>query len=301
MPRKLVAVVGPTASGKSALAVQLARRFRGEIVNGDSRQLYRGMEVGTAAPSAADRGLVPHHLYGHVDPRSVYSLALYKQEATAALDRIWADGRVPFLVGGTGQYVWALLEEWQVPEVPPNDALRMELTAFADLHGPEALHERLRQVDPLAAERLDARNVRRVVRALEVYEETGRPISDWQQKGTPAFEVLTLGIRVPAKVLEQRITERVEAMYEYGLVAEVKALLAAGVPADAPAMTSIGYREMVRMISGEITVDEAKGETVRATRRLARRQMQWFRLADRRIHWVDVPATAAEEVRSFLS
>lgn len=300
MPRRLVAIVGPTASGKSDLALELARRFGGEIVNADSRQIYRGMDIGTAAPSAEEKAFVRHHLYGHVDPQSGYSLSLYKQEACGALETVWAHGAIPFLVGGTGQYVWALLEDWQVPEVAPNDTLRADLAAYAELNGPEALHERLRAIDPVAAERLDARNVRRVVRALEVYEQTGRPISEWQKKGQPAFDALLLGVRVDADELERRIRLRVERMYAQGLVAEVRALLEAGVPAEAPAMSSIGYREVLRLLAGELSLDAAQEETIRATRRLARRQRQWFRLTDPRIHWVDSVESAAETVSAFL-
>ena len=205
MLRRLVAIVGATGTGKSAIALELAQRLGGEIVNADSRQVYRGMDIGTAKPSAADRRLVRHHLYGIADPHEGYSLSAYQRDARAALDQVWSRGAFAWLVGGTAQYVWALLEDWQVPEVAPDQALRAELEAFAAANGWEGLHGRLAGVDPVAAGRIDGRNVRRVVRAIEVYEKTGRPISDWQRKGSPDFEFLLFGIDVPRAELYPRI------------------------------------------------------------------------------------------------
>lgn len=285
LPR-LVAIVGPTASGKSAIALELALRLGGEIVNADSRQVYRGMDIGTARPPAAEQRLVPHHLFDVADPAGDFSLALYRQQAHAAFDEAWARGSFPWLVGGTGQYIWALLENWQVPEVAPDAALRAALAGFAAECGAGALHDRLRAVDPVAAERIDARNVRRVVRALEVFEHTGVPISDWQRKGQPPFEYLLFGIDLDPAVLEERINRRAEEMFAAGFIDEVRGLLDAGVPADAPAMSSIGYGEVIRHLAGEISLDEAVEQTKRATRRLVRRQRQWFRRDDPRIAWV---------------
>lgn len=286
MLRWLVAIVGPTASGKSAIALELARRLGGEIVNADSRQIYRGMDIGTAKPTLEERRSVRHHLYDIVDPADDYSLALYKQDVRATLEQLWQRDTFGWLVGGTGQYVWALIEDWQVPEVPPDPGLRQSLYDVAAKSGAETLHERLRAVDPVAAERIDARNVRRVIRALEVHHHTGVPISEWQTKGKPDFEYLLFGIDVPRDELDARIDRRVEAMFEAGFIHEVRALLDGGVPADAPAMSSIGYSEVIRHLDGELSLDEAKEHTKRATRRLARRQLQWFRRDDRRIQWV---------------
>ncbi|MBI5948442.1 MAG: tRNA (adenosine(37)-N6)-dimethylallyltransferase MiaA [Chloroflexi bacterium] len=286
MLRRLVAIVGPTGSGKSAIALQLARELGGEIVNADSRQVYRGMDIGTAKPTVAERRLVRHHLFDIADPRDDYSLALYQRDARAVLEDIWARDTFAWLVGGTGQYAWGLLENWSVPEVPPDGTLRRELTAFAAERGVEALHARLAAVDPLAAERIDPRNVRRVVRALEVHHHTGVPISTWQTKGSPDFEYLLFGIDVPKDELDRRIDARVDAMFAAGFVDEVRALLADGVPSDAGSMSSIGYAEIGRFLEGAISLDEAIDATKRATRRLARRQAQWFRRDDRRISWV---------------
>ena len=286
MLRRLVAIVGPTASGKSAIALELASRLGGEIVNADSRQVYRGMDIGTAKPSVEDRRRVRHHIFDIADPRAGYSLALYQRQARAALEGIWERGAFAWLVGGTAQYVWALLEAWQVPDVAPDNTLRGQLAAFAESNGWGALHARLSAVDPLAAGRLDGRNVRRVIRALEVFEKTGIPISTWQAKGDPDFEYLLFGVTVPRDELYARIDRRVEAMFAGGLLQEVQTLLNAGVPAGVPAMSSIGYGESVRYLAGETTLAEAIERTKFGTHRLARSQAQWFRADDRRITWV---------------
>lgn len=286
MLRRLVAIVGATGTGKSAIALELAQRLGGEIVNADSRQVYRGMDIGTAKPSLEDRRKVRHHLYDITNPADGYSLAQYQREARAALDAIWARDNFAWLVGGTGQYVWGLFEAWQVPEVEPDEALRIELEAFAAASGHEALHARLATVDPVAAERIDGRNIRRVIRAIEVFEKSGRPISDWQQKGNPDFEFLLFGIDVDRKVLYPRVDGRVGAMFEGGLLDEVRALLDAGLSPSAPAMSSISYAETVKHLAGELTLAEAVQKTQIATHRLIRSQDQWFRRDDKRITWV---------------
>ena len=298
--RRLVAVVGPTAAGKSELALSLAERFGGEIVNADSRQVYRGMDAGTAKPSREMRARLPHHLYDIVAPAESYSLARYRRDAVAAFEGIWARGRVPWLVGGTGQYVWALLEGWSVPEVAPRPALRAELRALAGREGVEALHARLRAVDPEGAERIDGRNVRRVIRAIEVWEATGEPIGVRQTKGDPGFVWRALGVDREHDELVWRINRRTEAMYAGGLVEETRALLDGGLPPDASALSSIGYAEAVRELRGEITREKAIELTKRATKRLARRQRQWFRRQDPRIVWADGPEAASDAVAPFL-
>jgi tRNA dimethylallyltransferase len=286
MLRRLVAIVGPTGAGKSAIALQLAERLGGEIVNADSRQVYRGMDIGTAKPTLAERKRVRHHLFDVADPASGYNLALYQQQARAALEDIWGRNSFAWVVGGTGQYVWGLLEAWQVPDVAPDAALRAALSALAETEGREALHARLAAIDSEMAAKIDARNVRRVVRAIEVFEKSGRTMSDWQAKRAPDFEFLLFGIDVPRKQLYHRVDNRVEAMFANGLVDEVKSLLDGGVPADAPAMSSIGYGETVRYLHDEATLGEAKERTKIATHRLIRAQDQWFRRDDRRIAWV---------------
>ena len=286
MLRRLVAIVGATGTGKSAIALELAQRLGGEIVNADSRQVYRGMDIGTAKPGSEDRRKVRHHLYDVADPGDGYSLALYQQQAKETLDEIWSREAFAWVVGGTGQYVWGLLENWQVPDVPPDEALRAELAAFADAEGHEALHARLAAVDAESAAKIDGRNIRRVVRALEVFEKSGRAMSDWQKAIAPEFEFLLFGIDVPRKVLYERVDRRVETMFASGLIEEVQGLLDSGVPADCPVMSSIGYGETVRYLRGDETLDEAKERTKIATHRLIRSQDQWFRRDDKRITWV---------------
>ena len=286
MLRRLVAIVGATGTGKSAIALELTQRLGGEVVNADSRQVYRGMDIGTAKPTLDERRRARHHLYDVADPADGYSLALYQQQAKETLNAVWSRNAFAWLVGGTGQYVWSLLEAWQVPDVAPDEALRAEMEAFAAENGYEALASRLAMVDPAAADRIDHRNVRRVIRAIEVYEKSGRTMTEWQTKGTPDFEFLLFGIDVPRDVLYPRVDRRVDAMFEGGLVEEVQALLASGVPAGCPAMSSIGYGETVAYLNGELTLDEAKERTKVATHRLIRSQDQWFRRDDKRITWV---------------
>jgi tRNA dimethylallyltransferase len=286
MLRRLVAIVGATGTGKSAIALELAGRLGGEIVNADSRQVYRGMDIGTAKPTAEERKKVRHHLYDVAEPADGYNLALFQQQAREILNAIWARDSFGWLVGGTGQYIWGLLEAWQVPDVPPDEALRAELAAVAAAEGPEALHQRLAQVDPEIAASIDPRNIRRVIRAIEVFQKSGRTMSDWQTKQAPDFEFLLFGIDLPRKALHPRVDRRVEAMFAGGLIEEVQGLLASGVPGDCPAMSSIGYGETVKYLRGEATLEEAKERTKLATHRLIRAQDQWFRRDDKRITWV---------------
>lgn len=299
--RRLVAIVGPTATGKSAIALQLARELGGEIVNADSRQVYRRMDIGTAKPPPRDRDAIPHHLYDIAEPGDAYSLALYMRDARTALESIWAKGSFAWLVGGTGQYLWGLLEAWTVPEVAPDAELRAELAQFAEEHGAEQLHARLAAIDPAAAERIGPGNIRRISRALEVFEHTGKPISEWQRKGPPGFEFLVFGIDVPNDDLEPRIASRVDEMFESGFVDEVRILLEEGLSPSDSAMSSIGYREVVRYLTGDSTLAEARDETIRTTRKLVRRQRQWFRAADSRIRWVRDANEIAAAAREFVS
>jgi tRNA dimethylallyltransferase len=285
---RILAIVGPTAVGKTALSIELAQRFDGEIVSADSRQIYRSMDIGTAKATPAEQAAAPHHLIDVVDPDEELTLAHYRQLATEAIAAIAARGKLPILVGGTGLYVRALLEGWTVPEVPPRPALRRELTELAVREGHDALHQRLAAVDPVAAARIDARNVRRVIRALEVYEATGEPISSLQRKAPPPYRVLTIGLTMPRPDLYRRIDDRVDRMIAAGLVAEVQALLERGYDPVPPAMSGLGYRQIVAFLQGEASLEEAIALIKRHTRRFVRQQYNWFRLQDPAIRWVDI-------------
>jgi tRNA dimethylallyltransferase len=288
--KKLVAVVGPTATGKTDLALRLALAFEGEIIGADSRQVYRWMDIGTAKPTAEQRVQVPHWLVDVADQDEEFGLARYLDLAQAALDDVWSRARQPFLVGGAGQYVWALLEGWQVPRVGPDWALRRELEERANREGHDDLYAEVAVLDPEAARRLDPRNVRRLVRALEVVKRTGRPLSACQTRRPPDFPWLALGLDLPSEELYRRIDARVDAMMEAGFVEEVRGLLAKGYGPDLPAMSGIGYRQVCQHLAGELSLEEAVTRIKTETHRLTRHQRNWFRRDDPRIHWIDLSA-----------
>jgi tRNA dimethylallyltransferase len=282
-----VVIVGPTAVGKTALSLPLAEAIGGEIVSADSRQVYRGMDIGTAKATSEERARIPHHLIDVVDPDETLSLAQFQEMAFAAIDDILGRERIPILVGGTGQYVMAVVEGWQVPRVAPDDDLRRELYSQAEEQGAEELHARLRGLDPVAAERIDPRNVRRVVRALEVCLLTGQPISEQQGKSPPPYRIHIIGLARPRPDLYRRIDRRVEDMIDAGLEAEVRRLVAAGYGFDLPAMSGVGYGQFEPYLAGEATLTEVVHEIQRATRRFVRHQSNWFRSDDARIRWLD--------------
>ena len=301
----LVAIVGPTAAGKTTLSLHLAEALDSEIVSADSRQVYRGMDIGTAKATSEEQVSVPHHLLDVVDPDQVLSLAQYQAKAYEAVDGIVSRGRVPFLVGGTGQYVMAVLEGWQVPRVPPDEAVRRLLYRQAEEEGAAALHARLHALDPAAAGRIDARNVRRVVRALEVCLATGRPISEQQGRVPPPYRCLLVGLNLPRPDLYERIDARVDRMMSAGLEAEVRGLVAADYGFDLPAMSGVGYGQFAAYLAGEATLDEVVDKVKRATRRFVRQQGNWFRQQDSRIHWFEAcpdPCSAVLDlVRDFIA
>lgn len=302
--RPLVVIVGPTAVGKTELSILLAEGVGGEVVSADSRQVYRLMNVGTAKATPEEQARVPHHLIDIVDPDETLGLAQFQAMAYAAIDDILARGRIPFLVGGTGQYVMAVVEGWHVPRVPPDEDLRRELYARVEDEGATVLHAQLQTLDPVAAGRIDPRNVRRVVRALEVCLTTGRPISEQQRKSPPPYRILILGLAMPRPQLYQRIDQRVDRMLELGLEQEIRRLAAAGYGFDLPAMSGVGYGQFRPYLAGTATLVDVVREIKRATRRFVRHQSNWFRQDDARIHWFDMePATydaAMAVVRGFL-
>ena len=284
----LVVIVGPTAAGKTALAIELAHIFNGEIISADSRLFYRGMDIGTAKPSLAERKNIPHHLIDVVNPDETFSLAVFQQEVSRLLDEIRGRDHLPFLVGGTGQYLLAVIEGWQPPAVEPAPELRETLVAWAEEIGGQALHDRLALMDPQAADAIDPRNVRRTVRALEVILTTGERFSEQRRRLEPPAGLILIGLTCPRPELYERIDRRIERMLADGLVAEVKGLLAKGYSPELPSMSAIGYQEIGRYLQGEITLDEAIVLMKRRTRLFVRRQNAWFKPADPRIRWFTV-------------
>ncbi|MFP5346433.1 MAG: tRNA (adenosine(37)-N6)-dimethylallyltransferase MiaA [Actinomycetes bacterium] len=281
----VVAVVGATATGKSTLGVLLARALDGEVVNADASQLYRGMDIGTAKLAPAERAAVPHHLLDELDVTHEASVAAYQRRARSAFDEISARGRVPVLVGGSGLYVRAALDRLEFP--PTDPATRARLEEEVAERGAAALHERLARLDPPAATAILPGNARRVVRALEVIELTGRPFSATMPTHEYARPAVQVGLRLDRASLDARIEARVDAMLEAGLRDEVVRLVGQGLREGRTASRALGYAQLLRHLDGEWSLERARDETVRATRRFARRQESWFR-RDPRVHWLDV-------------
>ena len=276
------------------MAVRLCQQFFGEIVSADSRQIYRGLDIGTAKPTPEEQAAARHHLIDIVEPDQTLGVAEYQALAYAAIEDILQRGHLPFIVGGSGQYVRAVVEGWRLPRVPPDETLRARLQADADQYGSRALHARLAEVDPAAAARIDHRNVRRVIRALEVYLKTGVPISHLQQAQPPPYTVLQIGLTMPRDRLYARVDARVDRMVADGLLAEVEAAIARGCHLGLPAMSGLGYRQMGQYLAGQVTLNEAVRLIKKETRRFVRQQYTWFRRDDPGIRWVD-----ASDARCF--
>ena len=297
---KLVILVGPTAVGKTSFSIQMARRLGAEIISADSRLFYRGMDIGTAKPSMAERAGVPHFLIDVADPDDVWSLTKFQEAATQAIREVQERGHIPILVGGTGQYIRAVVEGWKGPAVPPNPRLRSVLEEWAVQITPKGLHDRLSVLDPEAAAIIDPNNLRRTVRALEVIYTSGKHFSAQRQQGQKRYNTMTIGLHRPREVLYQRIDQRIEAMFAAGFIEEVSRLLSNGYPSDLPTLSAIGYREVIAHLSGEISLEEAKTLMRRQTRKFVRRQANWFNPNDPEILWL--PAIDPDEpgVQSVL-
>ncbi len=297
---RLLAIVGPTGIGKSRLALNLAQAFQGEIVSADSRQVYRYMDIGTAKPSREERALVPHHLIDIVNPDEDFSLAQYQHLAYQAINDIHHRGKLPLLVGGSGLYVWAVLEGWKIPEVPPSTEFRRSLEEKVAGGGLPELLKELAEVDPVAVQRIDPRNVRRVIRALEVHQNAGAPISRLQKKSPPPYQTLIIGLTAGRAELYRRIDARVDRMIEQGLVEEVKKLLEMGYSLSLPAMSGIGYKQIGMYLNGEMTLPEATQKIKVETHRFVRHQYNWFRLKDERLKWFDVERQPDSEITALV-
>jgi tRNA dimethylallyltransferase len=292
----LVLIVGPTAVGKTELAIQLAEKMNGEIISADSRLFYRGMDIGTAKPSREELTRVPHYLIDIVNPDETLSLAIFQQKAKDIIADIHARGKLPFLVGGTGQYVRAVTEGWSPPEVIQNARMRDELGRMSA----EWLHAKLQTLDSEAAAKIDARNVRRTIRALEVILTTGRKFSEQRGQVESPYQLITIGLTRPRAELYERVDQRIDAMFANGFVDEVKGLLRSGYLPTLPSMSAIGYRECISVAKGLLTEDQAKVEMRRATRIFVRRQANWFKESDPNIQWFKVEDGVVEQVETYI-
>ncbi len=289
----LLVILGPTAVGKTALSLYLAEHLGGEVVSADSRLFYRGMDIGTAKPTPQERARIPHHLVDIADPDDTVGLARFLHLAQAAIANIHDRGRLPIVVGGTGQYVRALVEGWTPPAVPPDPALRAELEEQAHREGLDSLLARLAALDPQAAARVDPRNPRRVIRALEVALHAG---PTGPGRTPPPYDIFQVGLTMERSALYARADARLEEMVRAGLVEEIRRLLEAGYGWDLPAMSALNYRQFRPYFEGKATLEEVLAQIRRDTRRFIRHQYNWFRLSDPRVRWFDAARTPPEEI-----
>lgn len=294
----LVVLVGPTAVGKTELSLRLCEQFGGEVVSADSRQIYRGMDIGTAKATPAEQARVPHHLLDLRTPDQVLTVAEYQQLAYAAIDDIHRRGRVPFLVGGSALYVRAVAAGLRIPEVPPNPQLRSQLEDELARDGLAPLAARLQQIDPATAAATDLRNPRRVLRALEIVLITGQPKVALEGAEPPPYRILQLALTREREALHRRIDARVVQMVAEGLIQETERLLAAGYAPTLPAMTSLGYREIIAYLDGSLTLDQAVERIQIETHRFVRHQMTWFRKLPG-LQWFDMDVEDAGTVERF--
>ena len=300
----LIAIVGPTAVGKSGLALHLAQWFPLEVVGADSRHVYRYMDIGTNKPSPAERASVPHHVIDVIEPDEDFSLAMYHRLAIEAVKAVQQKGKLPLLVGGSGLYVWSLVEGWRIPRVPPNQQLRRQLEARAEQESSHSLYHELQNIDPAAAAKINPSNIRRIIRALEIYHTTGQQPSQLQRKEVPSFPILIIGLTQERNELYRRIDRRVDKMIQKGLVEEVEQLFKRGYNPSLPSMSGIGYKQIGQFLRSEMPLPLAIDKIKYETHRLARHQYAWFRLSDSRIHWLDVSeaeAKARKLIEGFIS
>ena len=299
----IVIVTGPTGVGKSAVALELAPRFGTEIISADSRQIYRHLDIGTAKPTAAEQRSVRHHLLDLVEPDEPYSVADFREDVDRVLGELAVRGRVAFLVGGSPHYIQAVIQRLEIPPVPPRPELRLEMEAFAREKGADALHQRLRAVDPDAADQIQATNVRRVIRALEVYRVTGEPFSRIGRRRGKPLPALHLGITMDRSRLYQRIDQRLDAQMEAGLIEETQRVLEMGFDSDLPPLKGLVYREAVAFLRGEMELAQAIQRMKESTHAFVRRQYTWFR-REPDIKWLDagpdLVKQAAKSIERYL-
>ena len=295
----IIAIVGPTSVGKSALAIQLALALGGEIVSADSRQVYRYMDIGTAKPSLEDQAAIPHHIIDIIYPDENFTLATYQELAFQAIADIQRRGKLALLVGGSGLYVRAVTGGLSIPKVAPDPELRRRLEEKASQEGYQVLYSELQKLDPQAVEKIDPRNVRRVIRALEVCITAGVPFSQLK-KASPKVSTVTIGLTTAREDLYKRIDSRVDDMIDRGLVDEVKWLIDRGYSPDLPAMSGLGYKQIVSYLKEETSLEETVQRIKFETHRFARHQYAWFRPKDEHIHWFDIREEPLESIRSLI-
>ncbi|QPC81419.1 tRNA (adenosine(37)-N6)-dimethylallyltransferase MiaA [Phototrophicus methaneseepsis] len=283
--RPLVIILGATATGKTHLAIEIAQALNGEVVGADSRQIYRYMDIGTAKPTPEERAAAPHHLVDYVEPDDHISLAQYQASAYAAIDNIHQRGKLPLLVGGTGQYITAVAEGWSIPEVPPNWPLRDELEHYAAQEGADALHARLTAHDPVYAAKIHPNNIRRVVRALEICLTTGDTVTNLQRKQPPPYRMYTIGLQMDRENLYARADHRFDMMMKAGFLDEVQALLNRGYERHLPAFSAVGYAELLALLCDNANLEEMIAQAKNNTHDFIRRQEIWFRGHDHGILW----------------
>lgn len=293
----VIALVGPTAVGKSALALKLAEHYPTSVVTADSRQVYRYMDIGTAKPTLAERAAVPHYLLDLIEPVERYSAKRYREEGTHVLGRIWKQSRLPLVVGGTGFYVRALLDGLMIPEVAPDPVFREQLREEAELRGSESLHSRLAAQDPASAARIHPRNLPRLIRALEIVEKSGAPVP--VQQVTSQVPTLYLGLTMERQALHRKAAARVRMQIQAGLLEETDLLLEMGYEPSSPALLGFGYRQMVACLRGETDLEGAIDSYIADTNAYIRRQLTWFR-ADKRVVWIDAEGQALEKALTAI-
>jgi tRNA dimethylallyltransferase len=294
---RILAIVGPTAIGKTDVAIRIALEADGEIVNTDSRQVYKYMDIGTAKPTVDQRSSVPHHLIDVVYPDDDFNLGLFLDRARRTINDIFERSKLPILVGGSGQYIWGLLEGWQVPQIPPNSELRISLERRIRKDGLATVYKELTTLSPESASRIDASNPRRVIRALEIYYSSGKQ-ANTSDNIPPPFSINIAGLCLERSDLYRRAENRIDRMIENGWVKEVEQLLAMGYNPDLPSMSSLGYTEICEHLRGITTIDQAINKTKSRTRKFIRHQNSWFKKSDCRINWIE--NTSPETIQEIL-
>ena len=303
--RPLIVILGPTGVGKTEIAIEIARRLDGEIISADSRLFYRGLDIGTAKPTLEEQSILPHHLIDVAEPDQEWSLAVYLPRALKSIEEIQAKGKLPFLVGGTGQYIQAVIQGWDLPGIIPDPALRFVLEDWAELIGPSGLRERLASLDPVAADGIDGPNIRRMIRALEVIFTSGKRFSDQKRRTGSPFDIFQIGLIRPREELYVRIDQRIDRMLERGLVAEVQGLLDSGYSPALSSLSAIGYKQIIAHLTEGVPLEEAVRQIRSKTRKYVRQQANWFKEDDPEIHWFSAADHPVEkichQIQHFLS